>query len=283
MNNKTKDKKNLMAGVSILSILIAGVIYEWNYKREMIMIITGVVLILFAGVVEVYGILKYYEKYIKPQRESKPLIISQEERRKKDIYGRVKAKDMYGVCNVFLRDYYLSRFLIAGFVCVMLMLVYQLQFDTSLLPYWAPLLIATVFALSLGFFIVVRLLKHKSVDELNSVVEKSGFDPMKVNDDFMLGTYHYLLKGLLTIGQSYYVIFDESRCYVGSVSDIKMVTGSIVKEGDTRVNGVAVKIDRFILKIYRNNATTISLMCMDYIALKYMIIEFSKLGIDTDF
>lgn len=283
MNDKKKDKKNLIAGFSILLTLILGVIYEWNYKREMIMIIAGITLILFTCVVEVYGILQYFEKYIKPQKESKPIIISREERRKKDIYGRVKANDMYGVCKIFLREYYVSRFLIIGFVCAMIMVIYQLQFDTSLLPYWAPLLIATVYALGLGSIMVYKISNHKSVDELRRVVEKSGFEPMRVNDDFMLGTYHYLLKGLLTIGQSYYVIFDESRCYVGEVSDIKMAIGGIAQEGNVRVNGVPAKIDRFVLKIYRNNATTIELMCMDYIALKYMLIEFSKLGIDTNF
>ena len=81
----------------------------------MIMIIAGITLILFTCVVEVYGILQYFEKYIKPQKESKPIIISREERRKKDIYGRVKANDMYGVCKIFLREYYVSRFLIELF------------------------------------------------------------------------------------------------------------------------------------------------------------------------
>ncbi len=282
MNNRKKDRNNLIAGMCSLAICLAGLYFIINHEAFSIAFVACVILIVFNGVVEAYGIKQYYERYIKPGRESKPLILTMEERRKKEIYGRVKADDMYGVCRVFLKEYYKSRILLIAFLMAMLMVFIQLQYDNDLLPYWTPLLAAVLTVIIATIVIVPRERKFKTSDELRVAVEKSGFDPMRVNDDFMLGTYHYLIKGLLTIGQNYYVIYEQTKCYVGANSEIIKVSGRIIKEGQTGPYNNSVKIDRYVLKIYTKDVT-ITLKCLDYIALKYIIKEFSQLGVETDF
>ena len=42
-------------------------------------------------------------------------------------------------------------------------------------------------------------------------IRRKGYDDFYVNNDFMMATYHDLLKGILAIGQSYYVVFMQRK------------------------------------------------------------------------
>ena len=289
MDNKYKNKKYdrnrdriyLISGLVMLCILTYG-LYYFKHKPRAISFCACIVFLLFFVVVEIWGIKQYYEQYIKPERESKPLILSWEEKRKKSIYGRIKANDMYEVCRTYSREFHQARGLLIGLALALMLVFYLFLSDINDNPYWISVILAFVVVILLMLAILIDSFKYKSVDDLKTAVENSGFDSDRVNNDFMLGTYHRLATGLLTIGRNYYVIYDKTACYVGAINDInKVFGGKIVERVKTGLIGTD-SYERYLIKI-KIDRGTITLQFWDYIELKYAMDEFSKLGLETEY
>ena len=107
-------------------------------------------------------------------------------------------------------------------------------------------------------------------------IRRNGFDEFYVNNDFMMATYHDLLKGFMAIGQSYYVVFMQKFCRVAEMNNIVIVE-HFAKE--YKLNSQIV-VRHFIRVIERNNVIN-WFACADELAADLIISEFNRAGIPT--
>ena len=111
-------------------------------------------------------------------------------------------------------------------------------------------------------------------EDLKRLIAAHGYDEMRVNNDFMMASYHDMSGGLMAIGLSYFVYFSQNKCYVGEIRNIKAVeTYSETKEqNDTDVT-------RYYVRVYEKDNKSRSFMCFDDISAELIAREFSTLGI----
>ncbi len=224
----------------------------------------------------------YYVRYINRVRSGELVTPRPLEAREKEIYGRRSEKNMYGVCSSYRRKYR-SGFLVIlifAFVLVFSCVFIRSEEYGQIIPLWV-VFVACGAIVFLTFTIGRKAFQSdfyfSTSDDLREFINKNGFDEMRVNTDFMMGSYHKLFRGLLTIGLDYFVIFDQNMCYVGRNSKVKKVTGySETKE--YHVQG-KMKITRNYVEIIEDK-TRFKLLCADGIAVDYILLEFQKLGIE---
>ena len=111
---------------------------------------------------------------------------------------------------------------------------------------------------------------------LKKEIRSHGYDEQRVNNDFMMANYHRLSRGIMAIGQSYYVVFMQNFCRVGQIRGITSIESYSETE---KINDGT--LTRYFIRIYEDDNTVSYFMCADQIASELIINEFNMLGYEV--
>ena len=258
----------------VYPLLIAGTIYmlfSEGLKASTIGMALFDVAMIF---VTIFIISDYRKKYADPAKFGEEYITNKDLKRN-SVYGR-KEGDMFDVLRNYKRKNTMNNIgvvVIVVIICFILAFIGPRYYAGIEIPIWAAALIAVAIS-GVSFAIGGRKdFGFTSVDEVKTEMLRKGYDEMRVNTDFMMGTYHAIGRGLLVIGQSYFVVYCKDFCYVGRISDIKNVeylrsrktpNGQVVNGNFIRINE-----DRFIT------------LTSDRSSSEYILYEFKKLGLEV--
>ena len=202
------------------------------------------------------------------------------EKRQEKIHERRKGKDMFEVCDNFRKEYFKTMFIIFGIASVLLPIILILKFnelDFIDIPFWWAFIIS---AAVLGISLLIEGktdLTFITILHLKKEIRQKGFEELCVNTDFMMATYHDLTRGILAIGQSYYVVFTQKYCRVGEINSISKVTRF---SNSYKINGQTM-YKHFICIIEKDN-TRVTLPCRDEISATLITQQFRLAGIETE-
>ena len=208
----------------IYPLLAAGTIYMFYTEGIKASTIGMLIFDVAMSVLTVYIFIDYLKRYSKPAKLGEDYI-SEKDIKRNSVYGR-KDGDMYDVLRSYRRKNAMMNIgasIIVVLICFVVAFISPRYYAGIDLPVWASILIAVVIG-GLSFAIGGRKdFGFTSIDEVKAEIFKKGYDEMLVNTDFMMGTYHAIGKGVLVIGQSYFVVYCKDFCYVGRISDVKSV------------------------------------------------------------
>lgn len=258
----------------VYPLLIAGTIFIFVTEGVNASSI-GMALFDFAMIfVTIFIIMDYRKKYAVPAKFGEEYITNKDLKRS-SVYGR-KEGDMYDVLRSYKRKNTMMNIgvaIIIVIICFVLAFMSPRYYAGIEIPIWAAALIAIAIA-GISFAIGGRKdFQFTSVDEVKAELQNKGYDEVRVNSDFMMGTYHAIGRGVLVIGQSYFVVYCKDFCYVGRISDIKNVEylrkrktpkGQVVNGSFIRING--------------NRVITLT---SDPSSSEYILYEFKKLGLEV--
>ena len=258
----------------IYPLLIAGTIYLFLTEGVNA---SGIGMALFDVAmifVTIFIISDYRKKYAKPARFGEEYITNKDLKRN-SVYGR-KQGDMYDVLRNYKRK---NTMMNIGVVFIVVLICFVLAFMSPRyyagieIPVWAAALIAVAIA-GISFAIGGKKdFRFTSVDEVKAEIQNKGYDEIRVNTDFMMGTYHAIGRGVLVIGQSYFVVYCKDFSYVGRISDIKTIeylrTRKTPKGQTVSGNFIRINEDRVIT------------LTSDRSSSEYILYEFKKLGLDV--
>lgn len=281
MNNRKKEFHNILGSFFTIIIFILSEVYFLCRKpRDWFYIIAAFTMICLFIIVLVYGIWNYYKTYILPEKTGFPARYSRMEKQRKIVRQRLKAKDMYTVCKKYQKEYMITRIVLIVILSIFLFGIFGMKLDTDSVPTWIGISVSALLAACFCFFFIRRE-TFQSVEKMRSTVNRSGYDPQKVNDDFMLGSKHLTLGGLLHIGQDFIVLFGREVCFVRSMGKVTRVSGQMSVRLLPNSLGPNGKITEYIVHIYMNGAT-LRLKCFNEIGMQVILEEFTKLGIEID-
>ena len=258
----------------VYPLLIAGTIFIFVTEGVNASSI-GMALFDFAMIfVTIFIIMDYRKKYAVPAKFGEEYITNKDLKRN-SVYGR-KEGNMYDVLRSYKRKNTMMNIgvaIIIVIICFVLAFMSPRYYAGIEIPIWAAALIAIAIA-GISFAIGGRKdFQFTSVDEVKAELQNKGYDEVRVNSDFMMGTYHAIGRGVLVIGQSYFVVYCKDFCYVGRISDIKNVEylrkrttpkGQVVNGSFIRING--------------NRVITLT---SDPSSSEYILYEFKKLGLEV--
>lgn len=271
MHDRKKDRRNMIAGLQIITILILGEIYYIYTKTQPIyLILISFMFICLVCIVEIYGIRQYYEKYIKPERTGQPVRLSRVEKRRKSLYQPFKENDMYAFCKAYQKDHTKGRIILSIILSVLFVGAMLIKYSSVSL--WISVPITGVSAFGI-FIFCLRDARFDSINRLRRAVEQSGYDPQTIEDDFKLGSKHSLPEGFLHIGQDFIVLFDKTNCCVCPIHEIVCVCGQ-------ETTGTITPLPEYYVKIELERGY-IRLKCMDLVGAAFMLERFTQLGIET--
>ena len=277
-----KEAGSAVIGFTALVIFIfiadAGIIYFQGFNTKTILVSASSIVFVL-GAVAVY--IDYYRKYIKPSKDGEASMTQTITYRTKEMYNKRGGRDMYEICDGYrkrMRNNGLIIIAVCAFILPALMLLGAWQSGLDI-PAW----VAVVMGLGILIISVVLSWKtdfgFKTVEDLKKAVADSGFDPVRVNEDFMSASYHDLFKGLLAIGLNYYVIHCDNLSCIGDIKSIKSVE-AVSKIGPSKAEQEN-KITRHYVIIHENNIVY-TLVCKDRMALELIASEFSKDGVKVE-
>ena len=239
-----------------------------------------IVLSVLFWAVGLFLVIRTYRNHIKPARSDEKTGETDRERYAQKIHKRRRGRDMFEVCDNYRRRYFVTMFIILGIVSLILPFMFILKFneyDNLHIPAWVAFPLS---ALIMGISILATRkmdLVFYSGTHLRFEIRKKGFDEFYVNNDFMMATYHDLLKGFMAIGQSYYVIFMQKFCYVG---EMDKVTKAVHYSKEYKLNGA--KIMRHFVMISEQGGASCRLVCAGEISADNILGEFASAGIATE-
>ena len=242
-------------------------------------LIASIVLSVFFISLGVFAVMYTYRNHIKPNRLDEKTGETAVEIREAKIHKRRKGRDMFEVCNNYRRQYFITMYIVIGVFSILLPFVFILKFneyENFHIPFWWAFIAA---ALIMGISIIAaRKSDFAFYSSLNLKFEirKNGYDEFYVNNDFMMATYHDLLKGFLAIGQSYYVVFAQKYCRVAEMNNVVRA-----EHYSTEFKLNSQKIVRHFVSIIEKDGTVVRLACADELAADLILGEFVKSGIDT--
>lgn len=277
MEEKRKQRLSvIILWLIIYPLLVAGTIYIF-YTEGVKASTVGMAIFDVAMIfVTVFLIRDYREKYAKPAKLGEEYITDKDLKRN-SVYGR-KEGDMYEVLKSYKRKNTLKNIgasVIIAVICFVLALISPRYYAGIDIPVWASLLLAVVI-LAISFAIGGRKdFGFTSVDEVKTEIQNKGYEEMLVNNDFMMGSYHAIGRGVLVIGQNYFVVYCKDFCYVGRISAIKSVEylrSRKTPKGQT-VSGSFIRINEDRVITLTSNPSSS----------EYILYEFRKLGLDVSF
>ena len=238
------------------------------------LVVTG-----FFVLIELFVIYWFYKDCVKPKITLENSGDSSMELRVAETKKRKKGKDMYEIVNAYqLGNLLLSMVLV--FV-VSLLLSAAVIAKINGYDYGPHISFYWVFIDALIFSLIGVVLTYKfgifiTSEDLKRVIEAHGYDEMRVNNDFMMASYHDMLGGLMAIGISYFVYFSHDKCYVGEIRNIKAVEtfSETKKQSDTDVT-------RYYVRVYEKDNTSRTFMCFDDTSAELIAREFSALGLSV--
>ncbi len=279
--NKRRDIGLAVVWIIILAADLVGTVY-FIYNGSftgplMVVAIAGSILMT---AIAVFCIRHAYLNYIKPERLDEKTGETDQERYEAKIHRRQKGKDMFEVCDNIRRQYFITLFVVLGIVSLLLPMMFILKFneyDYIDIPFWWAFIVSAVI-MGISIFATRKYdLAFYTSLHLRMENRKKGYDEFYVNNDFMMATYHDLLKGILAIGQSYYVVFMQKFVSVGEMNDISMVTHFST---EYKLNGQ--KLTRHFIKITNKDGSWVSFPAGGEMAADMIMREFARAGLSTE-
>ena len=238
-----------------------------------------IALSLFLLAMGIYVIVWTYRNHIKPARADEDTGDTDYEIRASKIHERPRGRDMFEVCDNYRRQYYRTTIIVIALSALILPFMIMLklnEYGDFNIPVWGAFVISAVI---MGIAIAVSS-KYDfgfiTSKDLKAEISRAGLDPFYVNNDFMMATYHDLKRGLLAIGQSYYVLFMQKSCFVGDMNNIARVE-HYTKAYD--MNNTK-QVLHFIVIIEKDQMTS-RFPCRDKIASDLILDEFRRNGIEV--
>jgi len=283
MDPEKEHKKTYLTMILWIVIIVfdvAGIVtLALLGKIEGAVLIASGVLSVFIISLGIFAIRYTYINHIKPNRLDEKTGETAAEIREAKIHKRRKGKDIFEVCDNYRKQYFTTMYIVIGIFSILLPFVFILklnEYENFHIPFWWAFIAAAVI---MGISILAAgktdFAFYTSMN-LKFEIRKNGYDEFYVNNDFMMATYHELIKGFLAIGQSYYVVFAQKYCHVGEMNNV-IKAEHYAKE--FKLN--SQKIIKHFVRITEKDGTVIRLACTDVLAADLMLGEFIKAGIDT--
>ncbi len=280
-----KDSKNEIRDAFILWTLlmvlsIGGDIALATMGMDLSDLVPFFVITGFFVLFELFVIYWFYKDCVKPKITLEKSGDSSMEWRLAQTKKRKKGRDMYEIVNAYRLGNLLLTIVLVFVVSFLLSSAVVAKINGydygPHLPYYWVFIGALILSL-IGVFLTYKFGKVSITSEdLKRVIEAHGYDEMRVNDDFMMASYHDMTEGLMAIGISYFVYYSLNKCYVGEIRNIKAVVtySETKKESDTDVT-------RYYVRVYEKDNKSRSFMCFDDTSAELIAREFSALGIDV--
>lgn len=283
MDNERNRKNHYMTMVLWIMVIVFDVsamvaLTVWG-RLENEVLIAAVVMSVFLLAIGIFAIWYTYRNHIEPARNDGNTGKTTAELREAKIHKRRKGRDMFEVCDNYRRQYFMVLYGVIGVFSLLLPFVFILkfnEFDNVHIPFWwAFIVAAAVMGISVFASRKSDLVFYTGMN-LRSEIMKKGFDEFYVNNDFMMATYHDLLKGFLAVGRSYYVVFAQNFCRVAEMENVVKAEHC---PKDYTLN--SQKITRHFIRITEKDGSVTNLVCADNIAAELILGEFLKAGIET--
>ena len=270
---------NVVICVVFLLMLICVVIGMCILEQPQKEIITGIVCTVIFAVITGLIIRYHLKKFVLPKIND-----SEEDPAKESMYKRKDGEDMFDVLDRYRKKAFLNMILIMASLAVLIGAVLWLSPQTAVLGITIPRQVMAVFYVFIFFGIGAiadkATIKYKSSGDLKKELYVKGFDPDKVNLDFMRGSTHSLPGGFMVIGQDYYVVYNRDIVHVCPIRDVMDVSGvSNVEES---------KADNYsnnqwhVVHVHEKDQTY-SISVSNKISIDTVLDEFRKKGIETSY
>ena len=270
---------NIVIFVVLLLILIGVDVCMIIVEEAAKEIALGIVCTLIWGVLTGLVIAHYVKKYVSPRVND-----TETDQRKAAMYFRKDGEDMFEVCERYRKNFRTNSIMIMAVLAVLVVAVICLNPQTSVLGISIPPSVMAVFYILLLVFIggvaVKANRKFRSADDLRKELYIHGFDPDKVNRDFMHGSTHRLPSGFLVIGQDYYVVYSKNEVHVCAINDIKEVKG--VTNTEEAKPGKLSGYRWHIVHVIEQKGLY-SFGCSNDLSIETIVDEFRKKGLVTSY
>ena len=238
-------------------------------------VITG-----FIVLIELFVIYWFYKDCVKPKITLEKNGDSSMEWRLAQTKKRRKGRDMYEIVDVYQRGNLILSMILVVVASFLLSAVVAAKINGydygPHLPYYWVFIGALIFSL-IGVALTYMFGKFSITSEdLKRVIAAHGYDEMRVNNDFMMASYHDMTGGVMAIGISYFVYFSQNKCYVGEIRNIKAVE-TYSETNKQRNTDVTI----YYVRVYEKDNKSRSFRCWDDTSAELIAGEFSALGIDV--
>ena len=277
-NQKEESRYAFFAWIFLMLMLIGADIGLYFLGSELAVRIVGICITVFFGLIGILISIAFYRDCVKPSKTGVESADSTLKLREAQIHKRKKGKDMYEIVDHFRREYFYTLFFVIGISMFLLTcagIIKLNQYDSIHIPfYWS--IIGTIIIMLISVAITYKIdFVFLTSGDLKKEIKKRGFDEVRVNNDFMMASYHYMFKGIMAIGSSYYVVFMQHFCRVG---EVRKITKIETYSENRKLNNV--DYTRYFIKIYEGK-NSVSLMCSDEVALDLIVSEFVALGYEV--
>ena len=256
----------ILIGVDIGVILLGGPVKE---------IVLGIIFTLIIGAATGLLIAYYNKRFVSPNINDTDV-----DQKKAAMYSRKDGEDMFAVCERYRLRFRRNSVILIAFIAVLVIAVICLNPSTSYLGMTVPPFVMAAFYIILLVVIAGVAIKanqkYKSADDLRKELYINGFDPDKVNRDFMHGSTHRLPSGFLVIGQDYYVVYKRDEVHVCAINDITEV------KGVTNIKDPNADNRWHIVHITEKNGLY-SFGCSNDLSIETIVDEFRKKGLITSY
>ena len=261
----------ILIGVVVGLIILGGPVKE---------IALGIVCTLIIGIITGLITAYYFKRYISPKIND-----TETDPRKTAMYSRKDGEDMFSVCERYRLRYRRNSILIMAALTVLTVVVIILNPETSVLGFTIPPFLMVVFYILLLVFIgglTIRANENfRSADDLRRELFVQGFDPDKVNKDFMHGSTHRLPSGFLVIGQDYYVVYSKDEVHVCAINDIMEIKG-VTNTEEPKAGKASSGYRWHILHVVERKGLY-SFGCSNDLSIETIVDEFRKKGLVTSY
>jgi len=278
-----KDRRawrfNMVIFIIFLLFLIGVDIFMILIRKPVKEITLGIICTLLCAVITGILIAHYTKKYISPKYGD-----TDTDQRKTAMYSRKDGEDMFDVCERKRKNFRLNSILIMAVLTVLVAFVIYLDPPMSFMGITIPSFVMAIFYILMLVFIggvAVRAnMKFKTADDLRRDLYIQGFDPYKVNKDFMHGSTHKLPTGFMVIGIDYYVVFSKDVVHVCAIDDILEVKG--VTNTEEPKSGKLSGYRWHIVHVIEKKGLY-SFSCSNDLSIETIVDEFRKRGLETSY
>lgn len=279
MRNKKRDTKE--AAFMVMTFLVIVGFFGYSYLREEMdtkTLVIGGMFLAFVFVWTMADVVVYRNKYFKPEDKDKSFFKRRRnEKKKTETYQKIfVGKDMYGVCEKYIRERNIEDTIIVFVILVgfdVLFLLMTFMSGNIRAIHWGfyvgvPLVVT-------GLFGIWTFCASKEVKRLKTFIAQSTYDEMLVNNDFMTSGKHFLTYGFVCVGMQYVVVCLFTKSFVFELSDVVWVE----KVVDVYRSGKIVKLEteQFSVKILLKQGF-VKLLCVDEISADLLVEEFKHRG-----
>lgn len=279
--NKRKAYLTMILWIAVIVLDAAAVtVLAILGKLQAEVLVAAIVISVFIACIGAFVVFRTYKDHIKPSLRDEKTGDSTYELRVEKMKRRRKGRDMFEVCDIFRRQYFTTMYIVIGIFSLLLPFAFILklnEYERFHIPFWWAFVAAAV-------IMVISFIAGRKSDfvfytsmNLKFEIKKNGYDPFYVNTDFMMATYHDLIKGFMAIGQSYYVIFTQKFVRVREMNDVVKVQRYA---REYKINAQTMT-RHFVNVIEKDNSKT-HIACADELAAVLILDEFRKQGIETE-